>query len=236
MSTPHNNAQIKDIADIVLMPGDPLRAKYICENFLENAYEINNVRNMLGYTGTYKGRRVTVMGGGMGVPSIGIYSYELFNIYGVESIIRVGSAGSISEKLPLKKIVLAMGASTNSNYASQFKLPGTFAPICDFSLLYNAYETAKELDIDVAVGNILTSDTFYTEFKENDTIWNKMDVLAVEMEAAGLYMNAARAGKKALCMTTVSDNILTGEGLPTMERQQGLNDMITLALETSLKI
>jgi purine-nucleoside phosphorylase len=236
MSTPHNNAEIKDIADIVLMPGDPLRAKYICENFLENAYEINNVRNMLGYTGEYKGRRVTVMGGGMGVPSIGIYSYELFNIYGVESIIRVGSAGSISEKLPLKKIVLAMGASTNSNYADQFKLPGTFAPICDFSLLHNAYETAKELDIDVTVGNILTSDTFYTEFKENDTCWNKMDVLAVEMEAAGLYMNAARAGKKALCMTTVSDNILTGEGLSTMERQQGLNDMITLALETSLKV
>ena len=236
MSTPHNNAEIKDIADIVLMPGDPLRAKYICENFLEKAYEINNVRNMLGYTGEYKGRRVTVMGGGMGVPSIGIYSYELFNIYGVESIIRVGSAGSISEKLPLKKIVLAMGASTNSNYANQFKLPGTFAPICDFSLLHNAYETAKELDIDVTVGNILTSDTFYTEFKENDTCWNKMDVLAVEMEAAGLYMNAARAGKKALCMTTVSDNILTGEGLSTMERQQGLNDMITLALETSLKV
>ena len=191
---------------------------------------------MLGYTGKYKDKEVTVMGGGMGIPSIGIYSYELYNIYGVDNIIRVGSAGSISEKLPLKKIVLAMGASTNSNYAKQFALPGTFAPIADFSLLYTAYETAKELDIDVQVGNILTSDTFYTEVKENDTVWNKMDVLAVEMEAAGLYMNAARAGKKALCMTTVSDNILTGEGLSVEERQYGLNNMIKLALETSLKV
>lgn len=236
MSTPHNNANVGDIAKTVLMPGDPLRAKYIAEKFLTDFREINNVRNMLGYTGKYKDKEVTVMGGGMGIPSIGIYSYELYNIYGVDNIIRVGSAGSISEKLPLKKIVLAMGASTNSNYAKQFALPGTFAPIADFSLLYTAYETAKELDIDVQVGNILTSDTFYTEVKENDTVWNKMDVLAVEMEAAGLYMNAARAGKKALCMTTVSDNILTGEGLSVEERQYGLNNMIKLALETSLKV
>ena len=236
MSTPHNNANKGDIAKTVLMPGDPLRAKYIAENYLEEYEQINDVRNMLGYTGTYKKNKITVMGGGMGVPSIGIYSYELYNFYGVENIIRVGSAGSISEKLPLKKIVLAMGASTNSNYAKQFKLPGTFAPIADFSLLYNAYKTAKELEIDVQVGNILTSDTFYTDVKENDTVWNKMDVIAVEMEAAGLYMNAARAGKKALCMTTVSDNILTGEGLSVEERQNGLDNMIKLALETSLKI
>jgi len=236
MSTPHNNANIGDIAKTVLMPGDPLRAKYIAENFLENYREINSIRNMLGYTGLYKGKEVTVMGGGMGVPSIGIYSYELYNFYNVENIIRTGSAGSISKKLPLKKIVLAMGASTNSNYAAQFKLPGTFAPIADFSLLYTAYETAKELEIDVQVGNILTSDTFYTEEKENDTVWNKMDVLAVEMEAAGLYMNAARAGKKALCITTVSDDILTGEGLSVDERQKGLNDMIRLALETAFKL
>lgn len=236
MSTPHNNAKKGDIAKTVLMPGDPLRAKYIAENFLVNFKEFNNVRNMLGYTGFYKGKEITVMGGGMGVPSIGIYSYELYRFYDVENIIRTGSAGSISEKLPLKKIMLAMGASTNSNYAAQFKLPGTFSAIADFSLLYTAYETAKELGIDVQVGNILTSDTFYTEEKENDTVWNKMDVLAVEMEAAGLYMNAARAGKKALCITTVSDNILTGEGLSVEERQEGLNDMIRLSLETAIKL
>lgn len=236
MSTPHNNAKKEDIAKTVLMPGDPLRAKYIAENYLEDYKEINNVRNMLGYTGFYKGKRITVMGGGMGLPSIGIYSYELFNFYDVDNIIRTGSAGSISEKLPLKKIMLAMGASTNSNYAKHFKMPGTFSAISDFSLLYNAYETAKELDIDVEVGNILTSDTFYTEDKSDDTVWNKMNVLAVEMEAAGLYMNAARAGKKALCICTVSDNILSGEGLSTEERQTGLDNMIKLALETAVKL
>lgn len=236
MSTPHNNANLGDIAKTVLMPGDPLRAKYMAENFMNDVKEINNVRNMLGYTGIYKGKEITVMGGGMGVPSIGIYSYELFNIYGVENIIRTGSAGSISEKLPLKKILLAMGASTNSNYANQFALPGTYSAIADFSLLYVAFETAKELGIDVTVGNVLTSDTFYTDKKENDTVWNKMDVLAVEMEAAGLYMNAARAGKKALCITTVSDDILKGKGLSTEERQKGLNDMIKLSFETAYKI
>ena len=236
MSTPHNNAKREDRAKTVLMPGDPLRAKYIAKNYLDDVKEINNVRNMLGYTGTYKGKKLTVMGSGMGVASIGIYSYELYNFYDVENIIRIGSAGSISNKLALKKIVIGMGASTNTNYASQYNLPGTFSAICDFSLLYNTYETAKELGIDVQVGNILTSNTFYTEEKENDTIWNKMDVLAVEMEAAGLYMNAARAGKKALCIATVSDNILTGEALNTQERQTGLDNMIKLALETAIKL
>lgn len=236
MSTPHNKAKKEQIAKTVIMPGDPLRAKYIAENFLEDYKMVNDIRNMFAYTGYYKGAKITVMGSGMGIPSMGIYSYELFNHYGVENIIRAGSSGSISKKLPLRKILLAMGASTNSAYANHFKMPGTFSSICDFSLLYNAYNTAKELGIDVTVGNILTSDTFYTEDKNDDLVWNKMDVLAVDMEAAGLYMNAARAGKKALCVTTVSDNILTGEGLTAEERETGFKNMITLALETAVKL
>lgn len=236
MSTPHNNARLNEIAKTVIMPGDPLRAKFIAENYLEDYILVNDVRNMLAYTGLYKGEKVTVMGSGMGVPSIGIYSYELYNHYGVENIIRAGSSGSISNKLPLKKILLAMGASTNSNYAAHFKMPGTYSAICDFALLNTAYNVAKELSIDVEVGNILTSDTFYTENKEDDLVWNKMNVLAVDMEAAGLYMNAARMGKKALCMTTVSDNIITGEGLSVSERQVGFNNMMTLALETAIRL
>lgn len=236
MSTPHNRAGKEQIAKTVIMPGDPLRAKYIADNFLTDTVMVNDIRNMLAYTGLYKGEKITVMGSGMGVPSIGIYSYELYNHYGVENIIRAGSSGSISEKLPLRKILLAMGASTNSAYANHFKMPGTFSSICDFSLLYNTYNTAKDLGIDVTVGNILTSDTFYTEDKNDDLVWNKMDVLAVDMEAAGLYMNAARAGKKALCVTTVSDNILTGEGLTAKERETGFENMIKLVLETSIKL
>lgn len=236
MSTLHNNAGIEDVSKTVLMPGDPLRAKFIAENYLSNVKEINTVRNMLGYTGEYNNKKITVMGSGMGIPSMGIYSYELFKFYDVDNIIRIGSAGSISEKLKLKKILLIMGASTNSNYASQFKLPGTFAPVCDFGLLSETYKTAKEMNIDVEVGTALSSDTFYTDVKENDTIWNKMNVLAVEMESAGLYMNAARLGKKALAITTVSDDILTGEGLTVEEREIGLDNMIKLALNTSLKL
>ena len=236
MSTPHNRANIEEIAKTVIMPGDPLRAKHIAENYLENYVLINDIRNMLGYTGYYKGEKITVMGSGMGVPSMGIYSYELYNFYNVENIIRAGSAGSISDRLPLKKIMLAMGASTNTNYADHFKMPGDLSSICDFSMLYTAFNTAKELNIDVEVGNILTSNTFYTEDKEDDISWNKMNVLAVEMEAAALYMNAARAGKKALCMATVSDNILTGEGLTADERQVGFKNMMTLALETAIRL
>lgn len=236
MSTPHIRANIGEIAKTVIMPGDPLRAKFIAENYLKDYKIINDIRNMLGYTGLYKGVEITVLGSGMGVGSMGIYSYELFNFYNVENIIRAGSSGSISKKLPLNKILLAMGASTNSGYAKQYKLPGDYSAICDFSILYSAYNTAKELNLDVSVGNILTSETFYTDDKENDLVWNKMDVLAVEMEAAALYMNAARLGKKALCMTTVSDNILTGEGLSAQDRQTGFKNMISLALETGIKL
>lgn len=236
MSTPHNKAKKGEIAKTVIMPGDPMRAKYIAENFFDDYKMVNDIRGMLAYTGYYKGVKLTVMGSGMGVPSMGIYSYELFNYYDVENIIRAGSSGSISKKLPIRKILIAMGASTNSGYASQFKMPGTYSAICDFSLLYTAYNTAKELDIDVCVGNILTSDRFYTVDKNDDLVWNKMDVLAVDMEAAGLYMNAASCGKKALCITTVSDDIISGDGLSVEERETGFNNMITLVLETAIKL
>lgn len=236
MSTPHNRARKEDIAKTVIMPGDPLRAKFIAENFLEKTVMVNDIRNMLAYTGYYKDCKITVMGSGMGIPSMGIYSYELFNFYDVENIIRAGSSGSISNNLPLKNILLAMGASTNSNYAEHFKMPGTLSATCDFSMLYTAYNVAKDLGLAVTVGNILTSDTFYTEDKNDDLVWNKMNVLAVDMEAAGLYMNAQRAGKKALCMTTVSDNIITGEGLTVEERQIGFKNMMTLSLETAIRL
>ena len=231
--TPHIGAKSKDeIAKTVLMPGDPLRAKLIADNFLEDVTCFNTVRNMLGYTGTYKGKKVSVMGSGMGMPSIGIYSYELFNFYDVDNIIRVGSAGSISERVNVKDIILAMGACTNSNYMSQYHLPGTFAPIADYKLLKAAEEAATKKGLNVEVGNVLSSDTFYNADAETATpAWKKMDVLAVEMEAAALYANAAYAGKSALCILTVSDSILTGEALSAEERQTGFSQMLELALE-----
>jgi len=231
--TPHINAKAGEIAKTVLMPGDPLRAKYIAENYLEDVNCFNSVRNMLGYTGTYKGKRVSVMGSGMGMPSIGIYSYELFNFYDVDSIIRIGSAGGIAEDIRLRDIVIAMGASTNSNYADQYNLPGTFAPIADFGLLRKAVETAEKLGIKTVVGNVLSSDRFYDDNKETNSLWKKMNVLCVEMEAAALYMNAARAGKKALCILTISDHVFTGEALSAQERQITLKEMIEIALETA---
>lgn len=229
--TPHNAAKKGDIAKTVLMPGDPLRAKFIAENYLENPVCFNTVRNMLGYTGTYKGKEISVMGGGMGIPSIGIYSYELFNFYDVDSIIRIGSAGGLSDDVKLRDVVIAMGASTNSNYAHQFKLPGTLAPIADYSLLRKAVEVAEEKGIHTVVGNVLSSDTFYDDNKDANDLWKKMNVLCVEMEAAGLYMNAARAGKKALCILTISDHIYTGEALPAEDRQTTFRDMMEIALE-----
>lgn len=231
--TPHIGAKSKDeIAKTVLMPGDPLRAKLIADNFLEDVTCFNTVRNMLGYTGTYKGKKVSVMGSGMGMPSIGIYSYELFNFYDVDNIIRVGSAGSISERVNVKDIILAMGACTNSNYMSQYHLPGTFAPIADYKLLKAAEEAATKKGLNVEVGNVLSSDTFYNVDAETATpAWKKMGVLAVEMEAAALYANAAYAGKSALCILTVSDSILTGEALSAEERQTGFSQMLELALE-----
>ena len=231
MSTPHNAAKEGDIAKTVLMPGDPLRAKYIAENYLENVTCFNTVRNMFGYTGTYKGKRVSVMGGGMGMPSIGIYSYELYAFYGVEQIIRIGSAGGISDNVHLRDLVIGMGASTNSNFAHQYKLPGTFAPIADFGLLRKAVEIAESKDISVAVGNILSSDTFYTDDETANDQWKKMQILCVEMEAAALYMNAARAGKKALCMLTISDHLYTGEALSAEDRQTTFHEMMEVALE-----
>ncbi|MGN1204989.1 MAG: purine-nucleoside phosphorylase [Lachnospiraceae bacterium] len=230
MSTPHNGANMGDIAETVLMPGDPLRAKYIADTYLEDVKCFNTVRNMFGYTGTYKGRQVSVMGGGMGMPSIGIYSFELYHFYGVEQIIRIGSAGGISDKVKVRDLVIGMGASTNSNFASQYKLPGTFAPIADFDLLRKAVEIAEEKKIPVAVGNILSSDTFYTDDATANDQWKKMQILCVEMEAAALYMNAARAGKKALCMLTISDHLYTGEALSAEERQTSFHEMMEVAL------
>lgn len=229
--TPHNGAKTGDIAKTVLMPGDPLRAKYIAETYLEDVTCFNTVRNMFGYTGTYKGKRVSVMGGGMGIPSIGIYSYELYNFYGVESIIRIGSAGGFSDDIKARDIVIAQGACTNSNYADQYKLPGTFAPIADFDLVKKAVEAAESKSVKTVVGNVLSSDVFYSADSEVNDKWKRMGVLCVEMEAAGLYMNAAYAGKKALAILTISDHLYTGECLSAEERQNTFNDMMEIALE-----
>jgi len=231
MPTPHISAKEGDFAKTVLMPGDPLRAKYIAETYLENPRLVTSVRNMLGYTGTYKGKEISVMGGGMGMPSIGIYSYELFNFYGVESIIRIGSAGGFSDKLQLKDVVVGMGACTNSNYAAQYGLPGTFAPIADYELMQKAIDVAKEQGTRVVVGNVLSSDPFYNADPTANDKWKKMGVLCVEMEAAALYMNAAQAGKKALCLLSISDHLYTGEELSSEERQVGFGKMMEIALE-----
>ena len=232
--TPHINATPKDFAKTVLMPGDPLRAKFIAENFLENARLINNVRGIQGYTGEYKGKKISVMASGMGMPSIGIYSYELYNFFGVENIIRVGSAGGMTERVKLRDIVLAQGACTDSAYAGQYGLSGTFAPIADFTLLKKAAENAEQKGLQYHVGNILSSDRFYGDDTEASSKWSKMGVLAVEMEAAALYMNAARAGKKALAICTVSDHLLTGESTSAEERQTSFTAMMELALDTAL--
>ena len=230
--TPHNNANIDDFAKTVLMPGDPLRAKFIAENFLEDPVLVNGVRGINGYTGMYDGKIVSVMASGMGMPSIGIYSYELFNFYGVENIIRIGSAGAISDEVNLRDIVIGMAACTNSNYAAQFALPGTYAPIADYKLLRQAVEVAEERGVEVKVGNLLSSDTFYDD-SERLSDWRKMGVLAVEMESAALYMNAARSGKNALCICTVSDCPFTGESCTAEERQNTFTEMIEIALKVA---
>lgn len=230
MATPHIAAEKGDFAKTVLMPGDPLRAKYIAENYLEKAVLVNDVRGIHGYTGEYRGKRVSVMASGMGMPSIGIYSYELFRFFDVENIIRVGSAGALSEKLKVRDIVLAMGACTDGNYAAQFSLPGTFAPIASYRLLTEAVEIAAKSGITPRVGNILSSDLFYDD-SASTLKWNKMGVLAVEMETAALYMNAARAGKNALSILTISDNLVTGEATTAAERQNSFTQMMELALE-----
>ena len=229
--TPHNNAKAGDIAKTVLMPGDPLRAKFIADTFLENPVCFNTVRNMYGYTGTYKGKPISVMGGGMGIPSVGIYSYELYNFYDVDNIIRIGSMGAYDDSIHLGDLVIAMGACTDSNYVSTFNLPGHYAPICDYSLLRKAVDTAERLGIKTVVGNVLSTDVFYADDPEFNAKWLKMGVLGVEMEAACYYMNAARAGKKALALLTVSDHLFRGESLSTEERQNGFTDMMKVALE-----
>lgn len=229
--TPHIGAKLGEIAKTVLMPGDPLRAKFIAENFLEGAAQFNSVRNMFGYTGNYKGKRISVMGGGMGMPSIGIYSYELFNFYNVDNIIRIGTAGSLKENVRLRDVVIALGASTNSNYASQYCIPGTFAPIASYDLVNAAVESAKKNNIKAVVGNILSSDIFYSADETALEKWRSMGILAVEMEAAALYMNAAKADKNALCLLTISDCPLTGESLSAEDRQISFTDMMKISLE-----
>ena len=235
--TPHISAKKEDIAKTVLMPGDPLRAKFIAETFLENPVLVNNVRGVQGHTGTWKGFPVTVMASGMGIPAIGIYSWELYNFYDVDNIIRIGSAGAMRDDLKLMDIVAGQGACTDSNFAHQFELNGTFAPIADYTLLSNCVEAAKEKGIDMKVGNILSSDNFYSPSNCDDsTKWRDMGVMAVEMEAAGLYMNAARAGKRALCICTISDHLYRSEALSSEERQLSLTQMIEIALDTAVKM
>ena len=226
--TPHIGAKKGEIAETVIMAGDPLRAKFMAENFLENPVQFNNVRGMLGFTGTHNGKRVSVMGHGMGMASIGIYSYELFNFFDVKTIIRVGSAGSINMDLNVGDLCIAMGACTNSNYAMQYELPGIFAPIADFDLLRGAANTCDELGYRYKVGNVLSSDIFYSDNPHTDR-WAKMGVLAVEMEAAALYMNAARSGNRALVICTISDHILTGEVTSAEERQNSFTHMMDVA-------
>ena len=235
--TPHISAKKEDIAKTVLMPGDPLRAKFIAETFLESPVLVNNVRGVQGHTGTWKGVPVTVMASGMGIPAIGIYSWELYNFYDVDNIIRIGSAGAMRDDLKLMDIVAGQGACTDSNFAHQFELNGTFAPIADYTLLSNCVDAAKEKGIDMKVGNILSSDNFYSPSNCDDsTKWRDMGVMAVEMEAAGLYMNAARAGKRALCICTISDHLYRSEALSSEQRQLSLTQMIEIALDTAVKM
>ena len=231
MGTAHNKAEVGDIAKTVLMPGDPLRAKYIAETYLTEVKCFNSVRNMLGFTGKYNGKVISVMGSGMGMPSIGIYSYELYQFYNVESIIRIGSAGALHEDIDLKDLVFAQGACTDSRFAYQYELPGSFAPIADFSLLEKAVSEARALGTRFKVGNVVSSDIFYNVYPEAAKKWAGMGVLCVEMEAAALYMNAAKLHKKALAILSISDHILKGTELSPEERQTGFSEMMEIALK-----
>lgn len=232
--TPHNEAKRGDIKDTVLMPGDPLRAKYIAENFLTDVKQFNAVRNMLGYSGKYKGKELSVMGSGMGIPSIGIYAHELYEQYDVKNIIRVGSCGAYSKDLKLFDLVLAMGASSDSNFAHQFNLPGTISAICDFDLLRKAVTSAEKLDMNVRVGNVFSSDIFYNNNEDEWKRWEELGILAVEMECYGLYLTAQKLGKKALGILTVSDSFHLTEQTTPKEREKSFNDMILVALESCL--
>ena len=228
--TPHNAAKYGDIARTVIMAGDPIRVKYIAENFLKDPVLYNDVRNAYGYTGTYKGKRVSVQAHGMGIPSIGIYTWDLFNFYGVQKIIRIGTCGSYKRDVKLGSIIIAQGACTDSNYGTERGIPGKFSAIADFGLLRKAVDQAEKDGLDYEVGNVMTSDVFYNASPDQG-MWPKLGVLAVEMEAYALYFNAAVSGKKALAILTVSDNTLTGEQLPAKERALGMDTMIRLALE-----
>lgn len=231
MGTAHIAANPGDFGRTVLMPGDPLRAKYIAETYFENPVLVNNVRGVNGYTGTYKGKKVSVMASGMGSPAIGIYSYELFSFFDVDNVIRIGTAGTIHPDLKIRDIVIGMGACTDSNFASQYQLPGTFAPIASYELLEKAVTEVKKMGLGYKVGNIVSSDSFYNDNPDVVQKWQKMGALAFEMEAAGLYMTAARTGKNALAMMTISDSLLTGEVTSPEERQTSFNDMMKVALE-----
>lgn len=235
MATPHNSAEKGDFAKTVLMPGDPLRSQYIAEHFLQDAKLVNNVRGVQGYTGTYKGERVSVMASGMGVPSIGIYSHELFHDYDVDNIIRIGSAGAMTDKLKLRDVVLGQAACTDSNFSHQFGLGGILAPIADYTLLETAVNVARKSGVGWMVGNLFSSDIFYN--KAGDSLkWAEYGVLAVEMESAALYWNAAEAGKRALTICTISDSLVTGEGLPADERQTSFTQMMEIALDTAVEM
>ena len=235
MSTPHNQAPEGAFAKTVLMPGDPLRAKFIAENFLTDVVQVNSVRNMLGYTGYYKGKTVSVMGSGMGMPSIGIYSHELYSFYGVEKIIRIGTCGAYAPECKVFDLILAEGACTNSNWAHQFALPGVLSAIADFDMLMDAYKIAKDNNMNVHVGNILSSDIFYNDQESVWKKWAKLGCLGVEMESYALYTTAANLHKKALCILTVSDSFITHEETTPEQRQTSFKDMMKVALEVAIK-
>ena len=235
MATPSacNEAKPGEIAKAVLMPGDPLRAKYVAEHYLEDPKCFNTVRGMLGYTGLYKGKRISVMGHGMGVPSIGLYTYELYNFYDVDSIIRIGSAGGVGEDVRVRDVVIALGASTNSHFADQYGFPGLLAPTASWSLLRSAVDAAQRLGVRADVGQVFTADQFYNDNAAAGEMYRKFGILALEMETAGLYWTAQRAGKQALSILTISDHIFTGEALSPQERQDSFHEMMEVALETA---
>ena len=232
--TAHIEAKMGDISETVLMPGDPLRAKFVADTFLSDVVQFNQVRGMLGFTGTYKGKRVSVMGSGMGCPSIGIYSYELFNFYGVENIMRIGTAGSINTDLVIGDVVIAQGACTDSAFAHQYGLPGTYSAISSYALLEKAVAAARSYGKKFAVGNVLTSDVFYSADADALKKWQAMGVLAVEMESAALFMTAAKANKQALTILTISDEVFTGRQTTSQERQTAFTNMMEIALDTAI--
>lgn len=231
MKTFHIEAAPGQIAKTVLMPGDPLRAKYIAEHYLRDVLCYSQVRGMNGYTGTYNGKKVSVQGSGMGIPSMGIYSYELFNQFGVETIIRVGTCGAVNRNVEVGELILAMGCSTNSNFPAQYHLPGNFAPMADFELLEQAAKTAREMKVKFRVGNVFSSDVFYEDLAGEKGQWEKMGVLAQEMESLSLYCTAARAGKRALALLTVGSSIHSSRALTNEERERNLDAMISCALK-----